>query len=107
LPFVPVGEQTDRSRAQEIVGPYEAWVGREKASRQISWCGVHEVWGRIGTMTSDVRAGPLLLCLRRAGDRWSFTDRRWICEGSLSSRFAFFYPQHFWFSEFCSNNDNV
>src|SRR2546426_2589612 len=27
LPFVPVGEQTDRSRAQEIVGPYEASVG--------------------------------------------------------------------------------
>ena len=30
LPFVLVGEQTDRSRAQEIVGPDEASVGREK-----------------------------------------------------------------------------
>jgi len=40
LPFVPVGEQTDRSRAQEIVGPYEASVSRVKASRHISRCGV-------------------------------------------------------------------
>ncbi len=36
LPFVPVGEQTDRSRAQEIVGPYEAAVGGEEEGGHIS-----------------------------------------------------------------------
>jgi len=52
-------EQTDRRGEEKVVGPYEASVGRVKASRHISRCGVMKQFAVNGELAAFDCCAPM------------------------------------------------